>query len=271
MQTFPTPEPAEVVVRCGAGRVSVTTHEAGQTSVRLTGLDASGEEAAARAEVRRDGDSILVDVPRRGGPQVDVAISCPPGSTLRVEAEAADVRATGTYQSVDLATGSGDVTVETVSGPARLGVGSGDIVAGRVDGPLSARTGSGDVTVDSSAGAQVIAGSGDVSIGYLRGEAVTKTGSGDVEIGVLEGTVVSKSGSGDLAVRRATSGSLRATSASGAIDVGVADGTAAWLDLSTVSGRVEQQLGDSDGPREDQQRVEIVARTVSGDVRIRRA
>lgn len=80
-----------------------------------------------------------------------------------------------------------------------------------------------------------------------------------------------KTGSGDLTVRRATSGSVRANGASGSISIGIEEGTAAWLDVSTVSGRVSQELGESDAPGEDQQRVEITAHTVSGNLRVHRS
>ena len=82
---------------------------------------------------------------------------------------------------------------------------------------------------------------------------------------------MTKSGSGDLIVRRAASGSVRANGASGDISIGIEEGTAAWLDVSTVSGRVSQELGESEAPRADQQRVEITAHTVSGDLRVHRS
>ena len=97
---------------------------------------------------------------------------------------------------------------------------------------------------------------------------VTKSGSGDVEVGRLGGRLQTKSGSGSLTVRRATSGMVRANGASGDISIGIEEGTAAWLDLSTVSGRVTQELEESAAPSDGQQRVEITAHTVSGDLRV---
>ena len=100
---------------------------------------------------------------------------------------------------------------------------------------------------------------------------MAKTGSGDVEVDRLGGTLVTKSGSGDLVVRRATSGSVKANGASGSITIGVAQGTAAWLDVSTLTGRVIQELDQTGAPTDDQQRVEITAHTVSGDLRVHRS
>ena len=278
MQTFQTGGPITVVVRTGSGHVTITATDTADTTVELTALNAAGEDAVDGTRVDHSHGVVLVDVPRRGGglfrggPQVGIEITCPTGSTLQVKADSADVRADGSYETADIVTGSGDLTIESVTGTAKLKSGSGAVVTGQVDGALVVTTGSGDVNVDQSGSTATLnAGSGDISIGSLAGDVVTKTGSGDVEVGVLQGTLLTKSGSGDLVVRRAASGAVRANGASGTISIGIQDGTAAWIDLSTVSGRVSQELGETDAPREDQQRVEITARTVSGDLRVHRS
>lgn len=278
MQTFQTGGPVTVIVRTGGGQVSITAQDTADSTVELTALNTAGEEAAAATRVEHSHGVLLVDVPRRGGgmfrggPQVGVRVTCPTGSTLQVKAESADVRAVGTYATADLVSGSGDLNIESVTGTAKLKTGSGTVVTGQVDGTLVVTTGSGDVSVDQSGTTATLnAGSGDISIGSLAGDVVAKTGSGDVEVGVLQGSLLTRSGSGDLVVRRAASGAVRATGASGQISIGIQDGTAAWLDLSTVSGRVSQELGETDAPGVDQQRVEITAHTVSGDLRVHRS
>ena len=71
-------------------------------------------------------------------------------------------------------------------------------------------------------------------------------------------------------MRRAGSGTVRANGASGDISIGIEEGTAAWLDVSTVSGRVDQELGESEPP-DRATTVEIAAHTVSGDLRVHRS
>jgi DUF4097 and DUF4098 domain-containing protein YvlB len=278
MQTFHSDGPVTVIVRSGGGQVSITAQDSVASTVELGALNPAGEEAAASAQVGLSHGVLLVDVPRRGGglfrggPQVDVRVTCPTGSTLQVKTESADVRADGSYASADLVSGSGDLAIESVTGTAKLKSGSGTISTGQVERGLVVTTGSGDVRVDRSGRTATLnAGSGDISIGSVAGDVVTKTGSGDVEVGVLQGSLLTRTGSGDLVVRRAASGTVRATGASGQVSVGIQDGTAAWLDLSTASGRVSQELGETDAPREDQLRVEITARTVSGDLRVHRS
>lgn len=278
VHTFQTPGRTTLVVRSGAGHVTVTAADTDVTSVELTALNSLGEDAVAHTVVEQRHDSVVVDVPRhrsglfRQGPAVAVVISCPTGTHLQVKAESADIRATGRFGDSNLSSGSGDIDVEAVDGTAKVKSGSGSVSAGHVGDTLLVTTGSGDVHVHQSGRVTTLtAGSGDVSVGELVGEVVTKTGSGDIEVGRLDGSLVSKTGSGNLTVRRASAGSVRANGASGDIRIGIESGTAAWLDLSTVSGRVEQELGESEAPDPGQQTIELTAHTVSGNLRVHRS
>jgi DUF4097 and DUF4098 domain-containing protein YvlB len=278
MYTFETPSAPTLWVRAGGGNVTVTAEDTQRTTVELTPLNAAGEDVVAGARVEQSHGTVTVELPRhRGGlfgrqPSVAVEITCPNGTTLEVKSESADVLATGTYATAVLSSGSGDVSVDQVTGSAKLKSGSGTVSAGRVGKGLVVSTGSGDVNVEESAHtATVSVGSGDIRIGQVTGDAVTKTGSGDVEVGRLDGTLMTKSGSGDLVVRRATSGAVKANGASGDITIGIESGTAAWLDVSSLTGRISQELEESGAPSDGQQRVEITAHTVSGDLRVHRS
>ena len=260
MHTFETPGPTTIVVRTGAGHVTVAAGDTDTTTVELTALNSAGEEAIAQATVEQSRHTVVVHLPKhrsgllRQGPSVGIDIVCPHGVSLDLKSDSADLRATGQFQEASCASGSGDIDVEAVTDAARLRTGSGTVTVGEVGKTLS-----------------VSSGSGDISIGELDGQTVTKTGSGDVEVGRLGGSLVTKTGSGSLTVRRASTGSVHAAGASGDITIGVEQGTAAWLDVSTVSGRVSQELGESAGPTDDQNRIEITAHTVSGNLRIHRA
>ncbi len=278
MHTFETPEPITLVVRAGAGHVTVRAGDTPRTTVELTALNAAGGDAIAEARVEQQRDSVVVDVPRhRGGlfrphPSVGIVISCPTDSVVEVKAESADITATGSYAEAAMTTGSGEVEVDDVRGSAKLKSGSGTVTAGTIGKAAVITTGSGNVSLESAGqSAQVSVGSGDIKIAEVTGESVAKTGSGDVEVDRLGGTLVTKSGSGDLVVRRATSGSVKANGASGSITIGVAQGTAAWLDVSTLTGRVIQELEQTGAPTDGQQRVEITAHTVSGNLRVHRS
>lgn len=278
MHTFPTPGPTTLVVQTSNGDVTVRATDTAQTTVELTPLNPAGETAVAQAVVEQRGGAVVVRLARhrggllRQGPSVAVSITCPTGTSLDVKADAADIRATGSYAHASISSGSGDIEVEELTGAAKLKSGSGAVTVGHAGDVLVVSTGSGDVLVDrSSRNATLSAGSGDISIGTLGGQAVVRTGSGDVEVGVLEGALLTKTGSGDLTVRRATRGSVKATGASGDISLGVQRGTAAWLDVSTVTGRIRQELDESAPPDGAQERLEISAQTVSGELRVHRS
>jgi DUF4097 and DUF4098 domain-containing protein YvlB len=278
MHTFETPEPTILVVRTGGGHVTVRAEDTQRTTVELTPLNSAGADAVAEARVEQQRNSVIVDIPRfRGGlfrphPSVEIVVTCPTDSILEVKAESADITATGTFEEAVVTTGSGELQVDDVTGTAKLKSGSGTVTAGRIGKAAVISTGSGNVSLDQTGHtATVSVGSGDIRIGDVTGATVTKTGSGDVEVDRLDGTLVTKSGSGNLVVRRAASGSVKANGASGSITIGVEEGTAAWLDVSTLTGRVSQELEQTGAPSEEQQRVEITAHTVSGDLRVHRS
>ncbi len=277
MHTFETPRPPLIELRTGAGHVTVNAVEGLTTTVHLVPLDHAAIELVAEARVEQRGDTLVIDVPRRLGilrqsPSVAITVTCPRESGLQLEADSAGLYTTGGLATVTATTGSGDLALEDVSGPLKLKSGSGTVSAGQVGGQLKVTTGSGNVSIHRiGRTATVTAGSGDISIGALAGEMTTKTGSGHVEVGILEGSLLTRTGSGRLTVRRAVSGSVTANGASGHISIGVEEGTAAWLDVSTISGRVIQELGEAAAPTDDQQRVEITAHTVSGNLRVHRS
>ena len=57
----------------------------------------------------------------------------------------------------------------------------------------------------------------------------------------------------------------------GKVDIGIRDGVAAWLDLNTGFGKVRNELDDAPGPAEDDETVEVRARTSFGGITIRRS
>jgi hypothetical protein len=65
-------------------------------------------------------------------------------------------------------------------------------------------------------------------------------------------------------------GITEAKTAYGQIEIGVLDGVAAWLDLSTSFGRVNNELEDTGRPSADEQTPEIRAHTAMGDINVRR-
>jgi DUF4097 and DUF4098 domain-containing protein YvlB len=277
MATYDTPRPVRIRLEFGAGSVTIAATDTTVTTVELHAADGDPDGAAAVAAtvIEARGDEVLVLVPRRWrarrAPHLVLSMTVPAGSPLHAEVASASLVATGRLGRSDVTSGSGDVTLEQVDGDARIMTGSGDIAVESVRADSHLRAGSGAVRVDDAGGSlRVGTGSGDVRVGHARGDFTGKSGSGDLLLEHAAGSVAMASGSGSLRVERIGGGTLSATTASGQVDVGVAGHTATWLDLQTVTGRVDSALEESAPPAPGEPVLELRAKTVSGNMRVRR-
>ena len=165
--------------------------------------------------------------------------------------------------SLELGTGSGDVTLRGVRGSVNMHTGSGDITIDETSGALSLRTGSGGLSgKDLSGTMKAQSGSGDIHLAGDFSQLDARTGSGtlDLSAGNLHDGATLTSGSGDVNLRlaRDTHANVRATTGSGDIhsdlpittqgDVGqrhTLDGTlnggGAPIRVSTGSGSIRLQ------------------------------
>lgn len=259
-RTFEASAPALIRLLVPEGELQVETAATQRVDVAATALrggrDAvealriEGAERAGRFEV-------LVEAPAsrlgRRRAAVAISISCPEGSSVETKTAAADLRGRGRLGEVTVKTASGDVSLEDAAS-LTVASASGDVEARGIEGDTVVKTTSGDVSVRSVGGDLVVAVvSGDVHVGTLRGECQVSTVSGDVEIGELGGRATINAVSGDL-------------------ELGVPRGRSLWLDVRSASGDVRSDLDVDDAPAgHDGAPTELTARTVSGDIRIRRA
>jgi hypothetical protein len=246
-ETFSTPGPVTLEVRVPAGDVDVETGETAETTVELEvhGRDGDEAERNTRIEMRRRGDGyeVVVDAERGGlfrGRRGDynVRITAPNDASLRTQVASADVRGRGRYAEVDVKAASGDVEVEQVTGDASI------------------NTASGDIEVERVGSAKVNSASGDVRIDEASGDIAVNTASGDVDL------------------RSVASGEVKVNSASGDVEVGIAKGSRLWVDAQSLSGETSSELDlESGSPIEGDEGplVELKARTMSGDISVKRA
>jgi DUF4097 and DUF4098 domain-containing protein YvlB len=191
MRTFTTPAPISAVLDIPAGRVRFIAGDRAETTVEVLPADArKGRDVkvAERTEVEC-GDGVLrITASARNqyfGPSgsVDVTVRLPAGSDVRAKAAGVefqgvgrlgDVAFEGSHGSVDLdeaasvhlTTHGGDVTVDRLTGSARISTGKGDIrIAEAVRGTVVLRTQAGDVSIGAAAG---VAASLDGGTSYGR-------------------------------------------------------------------------------------------------------
>jgi DUF4097 and DUF4098 domain-containing protein YvlB len=245
-ETFSTPGPVLLDIRIPAGDIEIETDDAVETSVELQARGRDSDELERNADItmrpRGEGYEVRIETERGGlfrrGGEYRVRVAAPHGASVRANLASTDISGRGRYSEIDLKVASGDVEFEEVSGEAGINTASGDVQLGRV-GTAKVNSASGDVQIDESAeGADV------------------NTASGDVEIGSV------------------ASGDVRINSASGDIEVGIAKGSRLWVDAQTLSGDTSSELDLEPGvaaETEEGPLVELKARSMSGDVSIKRA
>jgi DUF4097 and DUF4098 domain-containing protein YvlB len=256
--------PPRIDVRNPAGAVTLQAVEGSDVvDDRVEALDAAAEQLLDRVEIGVSGaeperpDSpvtLRVAVPERrlwSTPAFDVRILTPTGAAARVAVASADVHLRGRFGRAELTAASGDLAVDEAT-ECELRTASGNAGAGTVRGTASVGT-----------------ASGEIRLGTVEGSLRARTASGDVSVERAEGDTSISTASGDVTVGTAAGESVRIKTASGDVTVGVAPGLRVWLDLSSVSGRMQSGLAE-DGPAgEGPAQVSLTLRSVSGDLRVR--
>lgn len=250
-ETFSTPGPVTLDVQIPAGDVDVETGDTAETTVELEVRGRDGEEAErnTRIELRRRGDGyeVVVDAERASGlglfrgrsGDYNVRITAPNDATLKAQVASADIRGRGRYAEVNLKAASGDVELEQVTGEASINTASGDIEVESV-GSGKMNSASGDIRVDAAS----------------------------------EGPLSVNTASGDIDLRSVAAGDVKVNSASGDVEVGIAAGSRLWVDAQSLSGDTSSEIDlESGAPIEGDEGplVELKARTMSGDITVRRA
>ncbi|NEK86497.1 DUF4097 family beta strand repeat protein [Blastococcus saxobsidens] len=263
MPTFDTPGPIKARIEVVYGTVQIRADDRHDTTVTVRPRNAASSADVAAAEQTevslRDGELLVRSTSRPrllffgSGPEVEVDVVLPAGSSLHVRTTAGDITCLGRLGAADLECKHGAVRLDEA-------------------GSLRARSSSGNISADTVDGrTEVTTSYGEVRIGETAGPAHLETGYGNVTVDRALGSVTGTTKYGQVRVGEAVRGSLVLETAYGEVEAGVREGTAAWLDVSAGTGRVRNLLTESAGPEGADETVEIHARTSYGDITIRRA
>jgi hypothetical protein len=265
MPIFDTPEPISVMVELGVGDLRIVASDRTDTVVDVQPSDPakpSDVTAAEKSRVEYANGVLQIRASKgwrrytfRGdGESTDVRIELPTGSQLRGDAALASLRGTGTLGECHYKTAGGDIRMEQIAGPAEL------------------TTGTGAVTVEGISGSTMIKnGNGDTWIGEVVGDLQVKAANGKIEVDRAHAAVTAKTANGDIHLDEVAGGAVVAETACGRVDVAVRAGVAAWLDLHTGFGQVQNLLDAGERPGPSEATVEVRARSSFGDITIRRA
>jgi DUF4097 and DUF4098 domain-containing protein YvlB len=234
-ETFDTPEPPSLRLNLPSGSINVYTSDAAETRVELSGPN----EDDATIEFRRN--EVVVEIEKKKlfgvGRDHRLEIYAPNGAQIDAQTASGDVEGRGTFGEVSINSASGDIRLE------------------RVEGRFDANTASGDIRAE------------------FVGEALRiNSASGDIELGEIESDAKIRTASGDIRIDSAVKGKIDINSASGDVELGIRRGSSVFIDASSMSGDMKSELDVSDAPPlSDGPAVDFRARTMSGDVTVRRA
>ena len=174
---------------------------------------------------------------------LEVRTSARPGARVVVEgSREAFERARFTVALED-----GRLTVETDPEPAaavQTGRGLRVTVEVPEDVSVNAEVGSGDVTVGAVRGALAIeTGSGDVTTQSVGAAAEVETGSGSVSAGPVAGGVDISTGSGDVSFSVSRSAPVSVETGSGRVEAGLPSGAPFAVGIQTGSGAIDVDDG----------------------------
>jgi DUF4097 and DUF4098 domain-containing protein YvlB len=281
MPTFDTPDPISVTLELGLGDVRIVASDRADTIVDVRPSDPTKKSDVAAAEQTRveyASGSLLVKAPKGwrqrtpwgGTESIDVHIELPAGSAVRGAAGVAALRCTGRIGECRYRTGVGDIQLEE-AGTLKLTAGGGDITVDVAVGRAEITT-AGAVRISRIDGPAVVKNrNGDTRIGEVTGDARVNAANGAISIDMARATVSVKTANGDVRLGEVTHGVVVAQSAFGSVEVGVRDGVAAWLDLETKFGTVQNDLDAAEQAQPGEDAVEVHAHTSMGNITIHRS
>jgi hypothetical protein len=281
MPVFDTPEPITVAVTMKAGDTRVIASDRTDT---LVSVDPPGEEESVRFDLANGRLTVAAREPKRrgpwmvdlidklrGGPSYTVTIEVPTGSNLEVDATYGAVTTTGTLGTCRLRLGYGDVRLDR-TGSLDVHHRHGDVVVDHVAGNAEIAVSSGDITIRTVTGSATVTNNhSDIDVGDVSGVLRLTGTHGDISVARTSAEVSVRNAYGSVRVAEAVSGVIDLSTTYGELEIGIATGTAAWLDVSSSTGSVRNELSSRPGPDGFDNSVEVRARTRDGDVVIRRA
>jgi DUF4097 and DUF4098 domain-containing protein YvlB len=280
MPMFDTPTAITATIDIVAGDIRVVASDRTDTLVEVRPRDASREldaKTATETRVEYADGKLIVKSPKPlqvyftgRSTNVDVTVELPTGSHVTGTTADGDIYCAGSLGDCRFRTYDGDIGLHR-TGSLRATTMNGRIIADRVGGPAHV-TGSGDVQLTEVAGAANVKNlNGPSWIGQVAGDVHVNSAHGDISIDRAGPQVVARTAHGSVRLGEIARGSVVLQTASGDIEVGIRHGTAAWLDVKSSAGSVHNRLEAGAGPDGPEETAQVRARTLDGDIIIRRA
>jgi hypothetical protein len=283
MPTFETPQPIAVTVDVFVGQVEIIASDRSDTVVEVRPSDPARkadvrgaqetevEFAAGNLAVRGPGGWKMYTLPRAWNtPSIDVTIKVPTGSRLHGTGSVCRFLVTGELGQCELKTSVGDMQLEK-AGPLELRT-TGNITVDQVVGRANITTSTGIVRIREIDGSAVVKNSnGDSTIREVAGDLQVKAANGNVTVDRARGSVTAKNSNGNIRIGDASRGTVRLETSFGELEVGIHPGTAAYLDVNTKNGSLQNLMETAGEPTQGEETVQVYARSSFGNIIIRHA
>jgi hypothetical protein len=284
MPAFETPQPIAITVDVFLGHVEIIASDRTDTVVEVRPSDAAKKDdvrAAEETEVGFAAGNLTVKTPRKWkmyappaawrNPSIDVTIEVPAGSRLHGTAHLCRFLITGELGQCDLRTSVGDLQLEK-AGPLELQTTGGNITVDQVMSRARITTGTGTVRIREINGSAVVKNSnGDSTISEVAGDLQVNAANGNITVERPHGSVTAKTANGNIRIGDASRGTLQLETSLGELEVGIHPGTAAYLDVNTKSGTLQNLMETVDQPAQSEDIVHVYARSSFGNIIIRHA
>jgi len=243
----------DIYVQTGSGSVTVRRGELGKVEIhgtirasgwpRVSDIDARIHDLETNPPIDQDGNTIHVGRMEERERHISISyeLVVPAETKLRAESGSGDESIEGISGPVEANSGSGRLKLSNIGGEVRARAGSGEITLDSVRGTAHASSGSGSIRATGIAGAMdARTGSGDIKLQQTApGDVEASTGSGEVEVSGIKGAAHITSGSGSIRAEGEPTGEWRLHTGSGSVVVEFPQQAAFDLAARTGSGVID--------------------------------
>jgi hypothetical protein len=247
--------PVELTVQTGSGTITVRRGDSSKVEIhgmirasswKLGGdIEARIHEIEANPPIEQSGNTIRVghfnDRDREHNISISYELIVPAESKLRAESGSGDQTVDGISGPVDASSGSGNLHLANIGGEARVRTGSGEIDLNSIGGGVHASAGSGSIhAIGIAGGLNASSGSGDIKLEQTAaGDVEISTGSGNIELKGANGAVKATTGSGSIQAQGQPTGEWRLRSGAGNVTAELPKEAAFDLVARSSSGNIE--------------------------------
>ncbi len=251
--------PVQLDVNTGAG--TITVRPGSSSSLEVHGIikahnswgfdSGNAEEKVRRLEsnppIQQDGNYIRIghieNRELRNNVSISYELMVPPQTEIKCGTGSGNIEVEGIHGPAHASTGSGNISISNIGDEVNASTGSGRITLGSVKGPVRATDGSGTIQASHVAGDfHLGTGSGDIRLSEVStGDGRVSTGSGNVEVTGVHGALRVGAGSGSITAQGNPTGDWVLHTGSGSLTVRIDPNAAFNLDAHTDSGQIYTQ------------------------------